>query len=665
MTTTSPEDSDDDDIPSLSDSSSSSQDCSASEWDESDEEEDEVSEDGTAAVPAAVPSNWFTNSDECEPRGSTYQEMEAQSIVDLESQNPGKQRDENLECFQSHQWGDAMPLVEGMSIRDIMLLCAVEPVSVRYEHKQEDDYPDCASMTQYLLNRHDRRYEDICEIFGGAGGVLRMGVRRKLQGSKNFDLTCGIDLTQQHEVDALFRYLKESRVFCVIMGPPCTAFGPWRHVNASRYRSHESRARARQTLRVGTELANLSAKIAMFQLSNGRHFIAENPHTSALWKLPSWRKVLSRDGVVRVVCDQCMKGLMTPYGTAKKPTSFVASHEKLVRRLRVRCDHSHRHIQLEGSLTKPAQQWSQQLCRDIVDGVLELKLRENRNKRKRVKRIMANIASFSPALHHNSQETDRRPAANAAGPVIMYPVDVSGCIGCTRHRRQDDIEHNRIKGLCKFAGKEPKTYSCPGCVMRRKRGDDMHNLIVDECQWATAGHRGEHQRPEAKGPREPRLPAATEPTIHQRSTPVRGEMPMASSSSSSAAAPPLAPVVDEDEQGKVVEPEPASAERDAEDRQRAVEPAEPPVPYQESDWSSWDLGTSMPALRSNSDALKRRTIRMLHVRWFHASSERMTAIFKAAGVPASTIDMVQPIVAHCRHLLNMQTVGEVGKETDC
>ena len=125
-------------------------------------------------------------------------------------------------------------------------------------------------------------------------------------------------------------------------------------------------------------------------------------------------------------------------------------------------------------------------------------------------------------------------------------------------------------------------------------------------------------------------------------------MPPSTASSSSAAAPPLAPVLEENAQGELVEPEAANAEQEGEARASSAAAAEPPVPYQESDWSSWDLGTSLAALRSESEAMIRKTIRMLHVRWFHASSERMTAIFKAAGVSQKTIDMVQPIVDSCK-----------------
>ena len=135
--------------------------------------------------------------------------------------------------------------------------------------------------------------------------------------------------------------------------------------------------------REGTKLANVAASICEYQLSRGRHFIVENPHSNKLWKLPAWQHILSQPGVVRATCDQCMKGLRSKTGQpARKRTSFVASSEYLVRRLRVKCDESHKHCILESGHTKPAQVWPAQLCRDIVDGILELKLRARHAGRK-------------------------------------------------------------------------------------------------------------------------------------------------------------------------------------------------------------------------------------------------------------------------------------------
>jgi len=53
------------------------------------------------------------------------------------------------------------------------------------------------------------------------------------------------------------------------------------------------------------------------------------------------------------------------------------------------------------------------------------------------------------------------------------------------------------------------------------------------------------------------------------------------------------------------------------------------------DWSVWDLGRSMQLLRSQNEAVVRRTLRMLHLRWWYASAKRMHDILNSTGVSLS------------------------------
>ena len=45
-----------------------------------------------------------------------------------------------------------------------------------------------------------------------------------------------------------------------------------------------------KTLKVATPLINLTIVAANIQLSEGRHFLIENPFTSKLWQLPGFKK---------------------------------------------------------------------------------------------------------------------------------------------------------------------------------------------------------------------------------------------------------------------------------------------------------------------------------------------------------------------------------------
>jgi len=66
------------------------------------------------------------------------------------------------------------------------------------------------------------------------------------------------------------------------------------------------------------------------------------------------------------------------------------------------------------------------------------------------------------------------------------------------------------------------------------------------------------------------------------------------------------------------------------------------------EWSSWDLGRSLQLLRSANPAVVRRTLRLLHIRWWHASAEKMTNLLRSAGLPVAVLNMVDAIVDTCR-----------------
>ena len=53
-------------------------------------------------------------------------------------------------------------------------------------------------------------------------------------------------------------------------------------------------------------------------------------------------------------------------------------------------------------------------------------------------------------------------------------------------------------------------------------------------------------------------------------------------------------------------------------------------------------------LRAGTDPVKRRTLRRLHIRWWHASLSAMRRLLAAAGVPDSTLNLLPAIIDTCR-----------------
>ena len=272
-----------------------------------------------------------------------------------------------------------------------------------------------------------------------------------------------------------------------------------------------------------------------------------------------------------------------------------------------------------------------------------------------------------------------------------YPSDDTSkfeCPGCKWHKRKDDPSHLRV-GDCKFPDVEPKIWDCPGCKASKPRTHDSHTLEAD-CQWQSARTVEEGLQRERKGsrPRDPRVPAASEPTAQARVTSTgagssgggmrkrdassqvteggygpygrdrrdvssssRGPEPGArrdaprvarSSDASAAAAPARASVgVDTADEPPVV-PVPAGVPV-------ANEEAEPPAGEGDdvAPWARFDIGRTLQQLRSCREAVVRRALRQLHVRFYHPSTQRLRALLSAAGVPAEVLEKIAQITDTC------------------
>ena len=66
------------------------------------------------------------------------------------------------------------------------------------------------------------------------------------------------------------------------------------------------------------------------------------------------------------------------------------------------------------------------------------------------------------------------------------------------------------------------------------------------------------------------------------------------------------------------------------------------------EWTAFDLGRAMSCLHSGDEAIVRRTLRRLHIRFWHHGANRMREILKHAGAPKQATDLVQEIVDTCK-----------------
>ena len=272
--------------------------------------------------------------------------------------------------------------------------------------------------------------KDLVELFGGDSGTTRLAIRRHLSTGQNFDLTADINLLEGKNVRYLLDYIAQHKPLCIVMGPPCTSFGPWSNIN--KLRAPEAWA---ASMAIGLPLAILAAKVATIQMAGNRHFLCENPWASQLWNLQEWQTILRDCRVRTACCDQCQFGLCDKAGVpTQKATAFVASHELLVAPLRRYCSKQHQHSQLAGSLLGEskchyAQTWPLKLCHAIVDAIIKLK---------------------------------KHVAVTAYPAIASSSTDL--CKACKSHARRDDVRHTRI-GNCRFPFDVAREWSCKACKL--------------------------------------------------------------------------------------------------------------------------------------------------------------------------------------------------------
>ena len=293
---------------------------------------------------------------------------------------------------------------------------------------------------------------DLMEIFGGHAGVTRLAVRRRnLAVGQNFDVVVGIDLLKKDECQKLLDYIDQHAPKVIVLGPPCTAFGPWARYNKIFAFDAWSRSYA-----IGLPLALLAAKIAKIQMDSGRFFLCENPWASELWNLPAWQAILVRCFVA--YCEQCVFGLTDADNQPTlKPTAFVSNCEDLITNLRQECNGRHEyHAPLAGTLygiskTAYAQQWPPKLCRTIVKAI-------------------EHVCKF-----HNA-------AMKQAYPEVV----TAKCPGCKSHAYSRDPRHTRVRGECKFPDVQSDVLKCSACLRNLPSHHPQHTKVPNECHWAEA-----------------------------------------------------------------------------------------------------------------------------------------------------------------------------------
>ena len=492
---------------------------------------------------------------------------------------------------------------------------------------------DITEMFYILNSKTTKEYGvEIVELCGGRGHTSYLCIRRQLVAGHNFKLVTGCDLTDNSTQAKVLGYLDVARPLVVVMGPTCGPFGPLGRWNRSIHPDGWARS-----MEHAQPLAAFCGKVALRQIRNGRHFLCEQPQSSELFAVEPWPLVVNDPQVLSVVFHQCRVKQYVNGLLCRKATELVASAIELLKPFEgLVCQGDHPHASLVGGQAVKAQKWSHNMCERIAHGIEKLAKK-------------AKLRAY-PTVGTSAEPPD--PSAEPAAE------DESGelwrkCKGCRWRRPKDDPSHSRERGICKHPDIAPHKFECPGCVAHRPRNNSSHTFGPDCRHSLTTPRTGTRRRPYS------RVPAEEEPTSGLRGSDlgvederdVEEQLDRAVERPSPAEEPnPLEGVFDDEEQPAAAEPASASSGRgpDIVPRvRRTFREGEAQTPITD-DWTSFDVSSALRGLRHADEAGRRRILRKLHLRWWHASAERMRRLLKTASISKETLDLIPAIVDTCR-----------------
>ena len=522
----------------------------------------------------------------------------------------------------------------------------------------------------------------LVELFGGKGRTSYMLTRGfDMASGQNFDAVTGFDLTDSKDVAALKCYLLKVRPTVVLMGPPCRAFGPMSRIN--RVLHPDGYAASRYE---GEVFARLCYDIACWQLQNQRHFLIEQPAGSELYQLPEWSSL--RPMCVQCIFDQCQVGLKSPkppHLPIRKRTELWASHETLVHRFRSKqCAGTHAHAgvssisdRANGVPSQVCQEWPRDMCRIFASAIADLVLGSSVSFPTVDTRSMVcpgcrwhkrkedpSHTRVDDCMHKNVEpKVWECPACQSNKPRVheehrldktcQWSVSRDMPAGASRERRRGDV---RIPAA-REPTSEARLDSGPG-PSRAKPRDESHapaarrrDTAVQVVNGGLGGEPGSVASSSARPSR----------SSGRVASPSRDIAPPAAAGRAADRAPPDAagraassregdaPIAGD--AAAAVGPSAPRAEREAaaaSSPPEAVPPIEEAPPAQsEEAWTRFDLGRALQKLRSLNEAVVRRALRQLHVRFYHPSTQRLRGLLAAAGVEPQVLEMVAQITDTC------------------
>lgn len=172
------------------------------------------------------------------------------------------------------------------------------------------------------------------------------------------------------------RLLLEDKPRLLIGSPMCGPFSTMNQINYVRMTEEEKQ----QKFEYGRRHLELCVKLYEVQWREGRYLLNEHPDGAKSWQEDCVRPFLNRQGVARVVGDQCRYGFRSCDGQrdgfARKRTGFMRNAPCIAKMLNLRCPNTngyrpHDHVTLDNGRVAAAQVYPPTLCKVVSKGLME------------------------------------------------------------------------------------------------------------------------------------------------------------------------------------------------------------------------------------------------------------------------------------------------------
>ena len=267
--------------------------------------------------------------------------------------------------------------------------CVIEDIKDSWPNKELPEYTDI--RIEVTLKKaaamFERRGPDVCEVFS------QPRVCHEAEGmDKETDvLTPGwsLDLTTVDPLNGrpwdlsvptvqsrVRKLVRDTRPFCIVGSPPCTAFSPLQEIS----RAKRDPKKMLKELDMAKKHVKFCVELYKMQIRDKRHFVHEHPTKSKAWQMDEIKELMMRPEVGKVELHMCALGMKScdeqGEGLVHKSTTLMSSSEEVLRIMDRRCsnesqskDHNHRHVYLIQGRSKAAQVYPREFCERLCEGI--------------------------------------------------------------------------------------------------------------------------------------------------------------------------------------------------------------------------------------------------------------------------------------------------------